>query len=144
MDLTAAGFGATLTESLPELRAMAEARMTSRAAIMRKTGGTTVVDGFEVPEWATVYADAPFRLGGAQQGGSGTRTVTVGSVGTQVALRVGNLPASTSDLEDNDFIEITAGENVGVVLRIVEAAWQDQATARRVPVVSEQRPQEWA
>jgi hypothetical protein len=126
------------------MRAMAEDRMTSRAAIMRKTGGTTTVDGLEVPEWATVYADTPFRLGGAQRGGSGTQTVTVGGVSTQVALRVGNLPADTSDLHDNDFIEITAGENVGVVLRIVEAAWQDQATARRVPVVSTDRPEEWA
>jgi hypothetical protein len=129
---------------LPFLRSEAEARMTSRAAIMRKTGGTTTVDGLEVPEWATVYADTPFRLGGAQRGGSGTQTVTVGGVSTQVALRVGNLPADTSDLHDNDFIEITAGENVGVVLRIVEASWQDQATARRVPVVSEARPEEWA
>jgi hypothetical protein len=111
---------------------------------MRKTGGTTTVDGLEVPEWATVYADTPFRLGGAQRGGSGTQTVTVGGVSTQVALRVGNLPADTADLADNDFIEITAGENVGVVLRIVEAAWQDQATARRVPVVSTDRPEEWA
>jgi hypothetical protein len=126
------------------MRAMAEDRMTSRAAIMRKTGGTTTVDGLEVPELATVYADTPFRLGGAQRGGSGTQTVTVGGVSTQVALRVGNLPADTSDLHDNDFIEITAGENVGVVLRIVEAAWQDLATARRVPLVAEQRPQEWA
>jgi hypothetical protein len=111
---------------------------------MRKTGGTTTVDGLEVPEWATVYADTPFRLGGAQRGGSGTQTVTVGGVSTQVALRVGNLPADTSDLADNDFIEITAGENAGLVFRVVEAAWQDQATARRVPLVAEQRPQEWA
>jgi hypothetical protein len=126
------------------MRAMAEDRMTSRAAIMRKTGGTTTVDGLEVPEWATVYADTPFRLGGAQRGGAGTRTVTVGGVSTEVALRVGSLPAANSDLADNDFIEITAGENAGLVLRIIEAAWQDQATARRVPVISEQRPEEWA
>jgi hypothetical protein len=119
--------------------------MPSRAAVMRKTDGTTTdADGYKVPEWATVYADTPFRLGGAQRGGSGTQTVTVGSVSTQVALRVGHLPASTDDLADGDFIEITAGENAGLVLRIVEAAWQDQATARRVPVVSEARPEEWA
>lgn len=129
---------------LPNLRAEAEARMTSRAAVMRKTGGVTVVGGLEVPEWATVYADTPFRLGGAQRGGAGTRTVTVGGVSTEVALRVGNLPAGTSNLHDNDLIEITAGENTGLVLRIIEAAWQDQATARRVPVISEQRPEEWA
>lgn len=128
---------------LPFLRAEAEARMTSRAAVMRKTDTPTVVDGLEVPTWATVYPDIPFRLGGAQRGGAGTRTVTVGGVSTQVALRLGHLPASTSDLQDNDLIEITAGENLGEVLRIVEAAWQDQATARRVPVVSEARPEEW-
>jgi hypothetical protein len=134
---------AAIDDELPFLRAEAEARMTSRAAVMRKTGDTTTVDGLEVPEWATVYPDAPFRLGGAQRGGSGTRTVTVGSVETQVALRVGSFPFDHDALVDDDFIEITAGENAGLVLRIVEAEWQDQATARRVPVVSEARPEEW-
>lgn len=132
-----------ISDELPFLRAEAIARMASRAAVMRKTGGMVVVDGLEVPEWATVYPDAPFRLGGAQRGGSGTRTVTVGSVETQVALRVGSFPFDLDALVDDDYIDIYGGENAGLVLRIVEATWQDQATARRVPVVSEARPAEW-
>jgi len=129
---------------LGAMRARAESRMTSTAAVLRKTGNyvpdpTTDLD---VPEWATVIASTPFRLGGANQGGAGTRAVGVGGVEVQVAVRVGHFPAST-DLADSDYIDITAGENAGMVLRIVEAAWQDQSTARRVPVVSETRPEEW-
>jgi len=118
--------------------------MDSTAAVMRKTGDVVTTNGIEVPEWATVEAGVPFRLGGADRGGSGTRTVSVGETDVQLAARVGSFPAATTDLADDDLIEITAGENVGVVLKIVEATWQDQATARRVPVVEEKRPEEWA
>ncbi len=129
---------------LAVFRELAGLRMTSRAAVLRKTGAmTTGADGLEVPEWATVHADLPFRLGGANSGSSGTRTETIGGVEVQVATRVGHFPAGTA-LEDSDHIEITAGENAGVVLRIVEAEGADQQTARRVPVVSVQRPEEWA
>lgn len=130
---------------LPFLRAEAEARMTSRVTVMRSTGGTTTgSDGFQVPEWATVATDLPFRLGGSPQGSSGYRTLTVGSAEVQVPVRIGHFPASTTGLADNDLILVTAGENAGIVLRIVEADWQDQATARRVPVVGTERPEEWA
>ena len=126
-------------------RQAAEARMTSRVTVMRATGGTTTgPDGFQVPEWATVLTDVPFRLGGAPQGSSGYRTVTVGSSEVQVPVRTGHFPALFVDLADNDLILVTAGENVGIVLRIVEADWQDQATARRLPVVGTERPEEWA
>ncbi len=123
---------------------MAAARMSATCTIRRKTGAmTTGADGLEVPEWATVHADLPFRLGGANSGSSGTRTETIGGVEVQVATRVGHFPAGT-ELADSDHIEITAGENAGVVLRIVEAEGADQQTARRVPVVSVRRPEEWA
>jgi hypothetical protein len=119
--------------------------MESTVAVMRKTGGkTTGADGFEVDEWATVYAAADFRLGGANQGSTGSRTLNVGGVDVQVGVRVGNFAYDTTDLADGDLIEVTAGENDGLVLRIVEADWQDQATARRVPVVATERPGEWA
>lgn len=119
--------------------------MTSTAAVKRKTGNHVPdpVTGLDVPEWATVIASTPFRLGGANQGSAGTRTLDVGGVEVQVAVRVGNFPAATDLLQDGDFIDVTAGENAGMVLRIIEAAWQDQSTARRVPVVSETRPEEW-
>lgn len=119
--------------------------MTSTAAVMRDTGATTTDgNGYVVPVWATVYASVPFRLGGAFQGGSGTRTVRVGTTEMQLALRVASFPVGTDLLQDGDLIEVTAGENVGLVLQVGEAAWQDQATARRVPVMQVQRPEEWA
>lgn len=118
--------------------------MTSRVTVRRKTGSTTTdSDGWKVPVWAVVYSELPFRLGGSNQGSAGTRRVTLGDEEYQQAVRVGNLPAATDDLRDGDFIEVTDGENAGRVLRIVEATWQDQATARRVPVVEVDRPGEW-
>lgn len=136
---------AGIEAELPLLRAEAEARMVSTVTIRRKTGLTAQNEttGLKDPIWDEVYTDHPFRLGGADRGGSGTRTVTIGGVETQVAARVGSLPASTDDLRDGDLIDITAGENAGVVLHIIEATWQDQATARRVPVFEVQRPSEW-
>lgn len=129
---------------LEDGRRAAESRMTSDVAVLRKTGAmTTDPDDFEVPEWATVYI-GPFRLGGANAGSSGYRTVTVGAQELQLAVRVGHFPAATSGLADGDLIEVTAGENAGLVLRIVEASAADQQTALRLPVVQTQRPEEWA
>lgn len=118
----------------------------SNATVRRKMGLTPPdqITGEQTPIWAVVYADIPFRLGGERSGASGTRTITVGGLEMQVAVRFGSFPHDTDDLQDDDYIEITAGENAGLVLRIVEAEWQDQATARRVPVVSTGRPSEWA
>jgi hypothetical protein len=125
------------------MRALAESRMLSTAAVMRQTGTTKDADGFTVPEWATVYI-GPFRLGGANAGSSGYRTVTVGAQEMQLAIRVGHFPADTAGLTDGDLIEVTAWENAGLVLRIVEASSADQQTALRLPVVETQRPEEWA
>jgi len=112
--------------------------MTSRASVRRKTGGTTIVDGFEVDEWASPYVDLPFRLVAGD-----SQSVTVGGVTFEQATARGDFPASTTDLRDDDFIEVTAGEWAGSVFRIVEAIKGDQRTARRVPVVEGQRPEEW-
>lgn len=137
---------AAIEAQLPFLRAEAEARMTSTATIRRKTGtgGQNETTGLEAGVWTAVHTDIPFRLGGADRGGAGSRVVTAGGVETVVAVRTGHLPATTSNLQDGDLIDITAGENAGVVLHIVEATWQDQATARRVPVYEVARPSEWA
>lgn len=128
---------------LPYLRSQAESRMTSTALVRRLGGKTTDADGFEVDGWTDVY-DGPFRLGGSNRGGAGARTVDVGDVEIEVAVRVAHFPASTVGLRDGDVIEVTAGENTGGFLRIVEASWQDQATARRVPVVEAQMPEGWS
>lgn len=128
--------------ALPELRRQAESRMTSSVTVRRKSGYDKV-NGISTPKWDTIHTDLPFRLGGTERDGQ-TRTVTIGSTTQQVAARVGSFPACTDDLRDDDLVEITDGDNVGLVLRIVEADWQDQATARRVPVIAEQRPKEWS
>lgn len=119
--------------------------MTSRATLYRKTGETAQDEttGLEVPVWDVVYTDLPFRLGGSDSGDSASRREDIGGVEVQVAVRVGHLPASTADLSDGDFIDVTAGENAGTAWRIVEAAFKDQATARRVPLLAEDRPEEW-
>jgi hypothetical protein len=130
--------------ALLTLRAEAEARMTSRCTVRRKTDETTVDDGFEVPVWDEVYVDLPVRLAGIISGAGQSRRVTTAGVEYETALRTAHVPASTTDLRDNDLLEITSGENAGLVLRIVEADWQDQATARRLPVVATSRPEEWS
>lgn len=115
-------------------------------AIVRRLTDRTAQDegsGEEAPVWNVVYT-GPFRLGGSERGGSGTRTVTTGGVELQVATRVAHFPAAVTTLADDDLIEVTAGENTGAVLRIVESDWADQQTARRVPVIAADRPGEWA
>lgn len=133
-----------IAAELPGLRAEAEARMTSRCTVRRKGGTPVIVDGFKVPGWTVVHTDLPIRLGGTTRGASSARRDDIGSGEVEVAVRTAHFPAATSDLADSDYVEITSGENAGLVLRIVEATWQDQATARRVPVVSVVRPKEWA
>lgn len=114
--------------------------MTSRVTVRRRTGRTAQDEGTgeEVPVWDDVYTALPFRL----VGGS-THTVTIGGVEFQEATGRGDMPADTDDLADGDLIEVTAGEWVGTVLRIVEAVKGDQRTARRVPVAETTRPEEW-
>ncbi len=113
--------------------------MTSRVDVHRKTDETTTdADGYEVPVWEVVHHDLPLRLVGGD-----TRAVTVGGVTFQEATARGDMPWDTTDLEDNDLLDIVVGENVGTVVRVVEAVKGDQRTARRVPVAEVPRPGEW-
>lgn len=116
--------------------------MTSRALVKRPGGTTTDENGFEVDGWTTIYS-GPFRLSGSNRGSTGSRTAHVGDIDVELAVRVAHFPATTTGLRDGDVIEVTAGENADNFLRIVEASWQDQATALRVPVVEAQRPGGW-
>jgi hypothetical protein len=125
-------------------RRLAEARMTSRATISRKTGQMVKDDnGYESPEWLIVATDIPMRLSGMAANSSPYKTGTPGGGVMNYAARVLHFPISQSDLANDDLIEITAGENVGTVWRVIEATWQDQATARRVPAEQVKRPTEW-
>ena len=138
MDLQAA-----IDTELPKLRRQAESRMTSRCTIRRKGGPAVVVDGFKVPAWTTVHTDLPVRIGGASRGASSARRDDSAGAEVEVPVRTAHFPATTTGLADGDYIEVTSGESPGLVLRIVEATWKDQATARRVPVVGVVRPKEW-
>lgn len=118
--------------------------MTSRVTIRRDTGNLVQNEetGLEVPEWDLVYTDLPFRLGVSRGFTPPSKRITPGGVDVQVALRLGHFPAGTN-LADADMVEVTAGENAGTVWRVVEGDSADQLTARRVPLTSEDRPEEW-
>jgi hypothetical protein len=137
----AAEFAALRASALNnDLRPVAEAMQTSRATVRRKTGATTQDEdtGLVDSGWAVVY-DGPFRY----VGGS-TRRVEIAGVEFQEASGRADFPHNTTDLADDDLIEVTVGEWADTVLRIVEAVKGDQRTARRVPVVEVDRPEEWA
>lgn len=117
--------------------------MTSTCVVRRMTGRTAQDEstGLEVPVWDDVYTGR-LRLSGSRNAAT-TRTEDVGGVEVQRALRIAHFPASATGLRDGDLIDVTGGDNAGVVLRLIEANWQDQATARRYPVESADRPGEW-
>ena len=118
--------------------------MTSRVDVYRKTGSTTTdANGYEVTEWEIVHYDLPFRSSGSTSGDGGSRCVTIGGVTFEDATGIGHLPATTKNLEDGDLLDVTSGEWVGDVFRVVAAIRYDQKTARRLPIVEAQRPEEW-
>ncbi len=133
----------TVADVFERGRAMAEARMLSQAVVMRKTGDTTEVNGYEVPEWGTVHVDLPFRSDSGGTSAGGARGVTIGGVVFEDATGIGHMPALTGDLEDDDLVVVTTGEWAEDVYRIVAAVRYDQKTARRVPIVEEPPPEEW-
>lgn len=118
--------------------------MTSRCTIRRKTGNMVLdADNQQIPEWVVVYTDLPCRIA-SNPGQSRSRSQTPGEAEIERATPRLDFPASTSDLRDNDHADMTAGENTGDVFRLDETDWTDQATARRIPVMAVERPQEWS
>lgn len=136
---------AAIEAELPFLRGEAEARMTSRVTVLRKSGRQTQNEstGEESPEWLPVHTDLPFRLDFSSSSDGGSRTVTIDGVSYESATAVGHFPALTADLLDGDYIDITSGECAGDVYSIVKAVRADQKTARRLPIAEESRPDEW-
>lgn len=115
--------------------------MTSTAIVWREDpDNPTLVDGLETPSWVAELTALPGRLAGPSGGAAQSRKVSIGQTEVQLAVREWHCPASTAGIRDGDVIEVTAGENSGIYLRVVEAQWQDQATARRLPVVEIQKP----
>lgn len=117
--------------------------MTSRCTVWRGSDGVqNESDGSDVG-YVAVVAGEPFRLGGADRGASGSRVVDTPGGEVAVATRVASFKHDRV-LADGDLLEVTAGENAGLFLRVVESTGQDQATARRVQVVEASRPEELA
>ena len=124
-------------------RRSAESRMTSTVTARRLTGDTTTdADGYEIPEWAATHTDLSCRLT-ARTGAGQSRTISTPGGDVEIASRELHVPSGTTDIRDGDLFEITAGENVGTVWRVVEADGADQTTALRLPVVGAERPEEW-
>lgn len=131
-----------IAAELPFLRQQAESRMTSRATIRRR-GAATVVDDARVYSWTVVAADVPLRI--STQGGSASPSSTdaLGSARVEVDHLAAHLPVGTP-LVAGDLLDVTAGETAPRVLRVISAGRRDQATALRVRVEDEPRPEEWA
>lgn len=124
-------------------RGAALARMTSQCTVMRQTGNKTESGGLLVPEWAAVHVDLPCQVAGGA-GATPQSGIRPADIEAHIGNRTLKLPFDTADLADNDLVEITAGDNTGVVLRLLEVSGVDQVTALRVPAVTAQRPREWS
>lgn len=112
-------------------RAAAELRMTSTVTIRRAGSGAPTYgpDGDQVVSQGTVYS-GPCRVGAGS-----LRQLTVGGTQSEQATRTLHLPAGTAGLKDADVATIDSGETAGLVLRLLEVTWQDQATALRIACV---------
>jgi hypothetical protein len=119
--------------------------MTSRVTVLRKSDRTAQNEstGEESPVWDIVHTDLPFRLDFSSSSDGGSRRIEVAGVEYETATAVGHFPATTADLADGDYIDVTAGECAGDVFSIVKAVRADQKTARRLPLTEESRPDEW-
>ena len=135
MDLTAAGFGAALTDALPELRAMAESRMRATCTIVRDDPESDPVvddDGAVTVPTVPVYAGKcrirfPGMASGRIADASGATVVTtrpVVSVPVGTDVQVGDVVTITADL-DNAHV-------VGRRYRVEATDEQSQATAQRL------------
>lgn len=133
----------SVTSAVSAGRAAAEARMTSRCTIHRQTGNMVLdADNQQVPEWEIIYTDLPCRIASSPSAAR-SRTQRPGEAEIERATPRSDFPASATNLRDNDLQEVTAGDNTGDVLKLLESDWVDQATARRIPVMAVERPTEW-
>lgn len=131
-------------------RAFLEARMGaanggSTVKVWRRTGrrSQNEATGKLSPEWTVPHEALPARIDFTSSSDGGSRTERPDDVEVEVATAVGHFPAITPDLQDGDYVEVTAGEGAGEVWRIVKVVRGDQKTALRLPMRSADRPVEW-
>lgn len=148
MDLTAAGFGATIAEGLPEMRSMAESLMTLTLTAYSPNGFTVDADGFEVPAY-TNEGTTPGKVQGGSQSGKDTQTryVRVGDVerpvlegGLHIPLSA-PIPVPSQQITQGWQYEVSAVNGLadlsllGRRFLVVEVPAKSFATARRLNVV---------
>lgn len=116
--------------------------MTSSALVQRVDPDNPATDdnGFEVDGWAQVYTDLPAWI----DRGKGTRTVRVGDVEMQLAVRVLKAPHDTDQLRDGDVVEMFGGPCDGRFFRFVETTPVDQKIQQEFEVVETERPGGWS
>jgi hypothetical protein len=106
VDLTAAGFGATVTGVLPELRTMAESLMTDTCIVRRDTGDTAQSSTTGTVE--NVYTDLFTSKCKVQARNLVSQDAEVGGrTATSVRLEV-HLPLDAAVVQARDVVEITA------------------------------------
>jgi hypothetical protein len=138
VDLTAAGFGATVTGALPELQTMAESLMTDTVTVRRATGATTQDPdtGSTVPVYTDLFTSkckVQARSLQALTAEAGGRTATT------VRLEL-HLPVSADAVQTGDVAEVTAVgalsdmQLLGRKFRITAPVAKSFATARRYEV----------
>ena len=135
------GLASRIEELLVRARAAARARMTSSALVQRvdPSNPGTDDDGFEVDGWTAVYPALPSWI----DKGRGTRTVRVGDVEMQLAVRVFKAPHDTTLLQDGDVAEMLSGPCAGRFFRFVETTPVDQKKQQEFEVVETDRPGGW-
>lgn len=138
MDLTAAGFGATVTGVLPELRAQAEAMMTD-TGIMRRPTGTSTPDpstGTDVPDYSDLFtskAKIQARSLQALTAEAGGRTAT--TVRLELHLPLSAPAAQTGDVWEHTAVgALSDVQLLGRKFRITAPVAKSFATARRYEV----------
>lgn len=135
MDLTAYGFGASLIDVLPELRAQAESLMVDQCVVRRPTGHTAQDPdtGSEVPEYADVFV-SPCKVQ--------ARTLVAleaevgGRTSTTVRLEL-HMPLDVPLVKAYDVAEIVDSHDpqlVGRKFTITAPVAKSLATARRFEV----------
>ena len=138
MDLTAAGFGATVTGVLPELRTMAESLMVDTGSAKRPTGESVqdASTGTQTPTYTTIIASSKCKI---QARALVVTTPEVAGRTAAIERLELHLPVGSTALKAGDIWTLTAvgtlsSSRVGRTLRVMGPADKTFQTALRYQV----------
>lgn len=137
MELSATGFGATVTAALPEMQAMAESLMVDTCTVRYPTGVTAQDPdtGAEVPVYAdrlTSKCKVQARSLVVQAAEGGGRSVV--TVRLELHMPVGSTPCEPGDVAELTAVDPDSGTVLGRKLRIGGPVDKTFATAMRYEV----------